>query len=253
MPDCRRARLLAVARRPRRIGSLQPRRRPRAGPGHAAERPARDDRHAAGRPRRLLRLRDRLDTAAIDALAGRGVRFQTAVAAGPLTGPSHATILTGLTPLGHGFREQQRLRPSRERAHGRRDVQAARATARRRSSRASRSTAASGSTAASRSTTTTCRGATIRGGRRTSSASRTRPPTRRSMAGRAAGRGARRPGSCGCTTTIRTRRTSRRRTCSPALPHQPYDGEVAFVDRELDRLLQRLDGARRRSRARSRW
>jgi len=43
-------------------------------------------------------------TPTIDALAGRGVRFQTVVASGPLTGPSHATILTGLTPLGHGYR-----------------------------------------------------------------------------------------------------------------------------------------------------
>ena len=33
-----------------------------------------------------------------------GVRFATAVAHAPLTGPSHASILTGRTPLGHGFR-----------------------------------------------------------------------------------------------------------------------------------------------------
>ncbi len=43
-------------------------------------------------------------TPAIDALAARGVRFETAIAQAPLTGPSHATILTGLTPPGHGFR-----------------------------------------------------------------------------------------------------------------------------------------------------
>lgn len=43
-------------------------------------------------------------THTIDALARRGVRFETAVAHAPLTGPSHASILTGLTPLGHGFR-----------------------------------------------------------------------------------------------------------------------------------------------------
>ena len=41
----------------------------------------------------------------LDALAARGVRFQTAVAHVPLTGPSHASILTGLTPLAHGFRD----------------------------------------------------------------------------------------------------------------------------------------------------
>ena len=43
-------------------------------------------------------------TPTIDALAGRGVRFETAVAHAPLTGPSHASILTGRIPLGHGFR-----------------------------------------------------------------------------------------------------------------------------------------------------
>jgi choline-sulfatase len=43
-------------------------------------------------------------TPAIDALANRGVRFETAVAHAPLTGPSHASILTGQIPLGHGFR-----------------------------------------------------------------------------------------------------------------------------------------------------
>ena len=43
-------------------------------------------------------------TPSLDALAARGVRFETAVSHVPLTGPSHASILTGRTPLGHGFR-----------------------------------------------------------------------------------------------------------------------------------------------------
>jgi choline-sulfatase len=43
-------------------------------------------------------------TPTLDALAARGVRFKTAVAHAPLTGPSHASILTGRIPLGHGFR-----------------------------------------------------------------------------------------------------------------------------------------------------
>ena len=63
--------------------------------------------------------------------------------------------------------------------------------------------------------------------------------------GRTAGGIARRPGSSGCTTTIRTRRTSRRRICRSASATIPYDGEIAFVDRQLDRLLQQLDDARR--------
>jgi choline-sulfatase len=43
-------------------------------------------------------------TPTLDALAKRGVRFETALSHAPLTGPSHASILTGRTPPGHGFR-----------------------------------------------------------------------------------------------------------------------------------------------------
>jgi choline-sulfatase len=43
-------------------------------------------------------------TPTIDTLATRGVRFETSVVHVPLTGPSHASILTGQTPLVHGFR-----------------------------------------------------------------------------------------------------------------------------------------------------
>src|SRR5215470_10728278 len=42
-------------------------------------------------------------TPAIDELAARGVRFETTVAQAPLTGPSHASILTSRIPPGHGF------------------------------------------------------------------------------------------------------------------------------------------------------
>jgi choline-sulfatase len=44
-------------------------------------------------------------TPTLDALAARGVRFATAVAHVPLTGPSHTSILTSRTPLGHGVRD----------------------------------------------------------------------------------------------------------------------------------------------------
>jgi len=70
----------------------------------------------AGRPNVLLVTIDTLradhlgaygyataSTPTLDALAHRGVRFETAVAHVPLTGPSHASILTGHTPLGHGY------------------------------------------------------------------------------------------------------------------------------------------------------
>jgi arylsulfatase A-like enzyme/Tfp pilus assembly protein PilF len=43
-------------------------------------------------------------TPALDALAAEGVRFDQVQTAAPLTGPSHATILTGLYPPMHGVR-----------------------------------------------------------------------------------------------------------------------------------------------------
>ena len=47
----------------------------------------------------------RAATPTLDALAARGVRFATAIAHVPLTAPSHASMLTGRTPLGHGVRD----------------------------------------------------------------------------------------------------------------------------------------------------
>jgi arylsulfatase A-like enzyme/Tfp pilus assembly protein PilF len=44
-------------------------------------------------------------TPVLDGLARRGARFAVAVGHAPLTAPSHASILTGLTPLGHGVRD----------------------------------------------------------------------------------------------------------------------------------------------------
>src|SRR5262245_56955377 len=44
-------------------------------------------------------------TAALDGLAARGVRFAQAQASVPLTGPSHATIFTGTYPPVHGVRD----------------------------------------------------------------------------------------------------------------------------------------------------
>src|SRR5436309_14565652 len=82
---------------------------------------------AAGRPNVLLVTIDTLRadhlgcyghagaaTPTLDALAARGVRFATAVAHVPLTGPSHASILTGRTPLGHGFRDNGGSAPPAE-------------------------------------------------------------------------------------------------------------------------------------------
>lgn len=45
------------------------------------------------------------DTPVLDGIARTGARFENAQSAAPLTGPSHATILTGLYPPIHGVRE----------------------------------------------------------------------------------------------------------------------------------------------------
>jgi arylsulfatase A-like enzyme len=44
-------------------------------------------------------------TPVLDALAARGTRFETAIMHTPLTAPSHASMLTGLTPPRHGVRD----------------------------------------------------------------------------------------------------------------------------------------------------
>ena len=49
-------------------------------------------------------------TPTLDALAERGVRFETAIAPTPLTLPSHATLLTALDPPDHGVRSNGRFR-----------------------------------------------------------------------------------------------------------------------------------------------
>src|SRR5438105_5534986 len=53
-------------------------------------------------------------TPALDALAASGVRFDQVQTAVPLTGPSHATILTGLYPPMHGVRTTVLSRRGRE-------------------------------------------------------------------------------------------------------------------------------------------
>lgn len=89
-----------------------------AGPGSAD--PAEDRERAAGEPTRAVVLLT-LDTTRadylgaygkkpsptphLDALASRGTIYQTAIAASPLTLPSHASLLTGLAPPEHGLRD----------------------------------------------------------------------------------------------------------------------------------------------------
>ena len=57
------------------------------------------------RPDALGWVAGRNSTPAIDRLAREGLRFRSAVSAVPLTGPSHASLLTGLLPRRHGVRD----------------------------------------------------------------------------------------------------------------------------------------------------
>ena len=52
---------------------------------------------------------DRVETPNLEALAGRGVYFSQAYSVTPTTLPSHASMLTGLYPAGHGVRENGRV------------------------------------------------------------------------------------------------------------------------------------------------
>jgi tetratricopeptide (TPR) repeat protein len=54
---------------------------------------------------------ERVETPAFDALAARGLRFRQAYASVPETLPSHASLLTGLHPAGHGVHENARSLP----------------------------------------------------------------------------------------------------------------------------------------------
>jgi len=51
-----------------------------------------------------------IDTPAFDALAERGVRFETAISPAPLTLPAHASLMTGLDPPRHGVRNNSTFR-----------------------------------------------------------------------------------------------------------------------------------------------
>jgi len=54
------------------------------------------------------------ETPTLDSLVARGVRFDDAVTSVPLTLPAHATILTGLSPLSHGVRDNGRYKLAEE-------------------------------------------------------------------------------------------------------------------------------------------
>ena len=61
------------------------------------------------RPDALGWVAGRNSTPAIDRLAREGLRFRSAVSPVPLTGPAHASLLTGLLPRRHGVRDNGQM------------------------------------------------------------------------------------------------------------------------------------------------
>jgi arylsulfatase A-like enzyme/Tfp pilus assembly protein PilF len=61
------------------------------------------------RPDALGWVAGRNSTPAIDRMAREGLRFRTAVSPVPLTGPAHASLLTGLLPRRHGVRDNGQM------------------------------------------------------------------------------------------------------------------------------------------------
>ena len=118
-------------------------------------------RHAARRSRRRLRLRA-ARTPALDALARGGARFDRAYAAAPITLPSHATLLTGRYPPGHGARHNG-MRARRRRADAGRRASRARVRDRRVRRRVSARPPVRPRSGVSTSTATACRAARTAG------------------------------------------------------------------------------------------
>ena len=188
-----------------------------------------------------------VETPAFDALARRGRGSARRTRRCRETLPSHASMLTGLYPAGHGVHENARYLPAGPAARWPSGC-ARPATARRPSSRPSCWRGASASRAASTSTTTSSRpGRAERTPRETTDAAL-------AYLGRQARRSR---SSSGSTTTTRTPPTPRPSRSARRYATNPYLGEVAAMDEQLGRLVQAFEqraagplGDRRRRRSR---
>ena len=169
-------------------------------------------------------------TPSFNAIAARGRRFRQAYATVPETLPSHASMMTGLYPAGHGIHENAR-RAAPTRRHCWPSACEAPATGRPPSCRASSWRGGSAWPAASTSSTTSC----LRGGRNAPPARRPTPRSRRSA-------GATRP-----PLFLWVHYWDPHHPYTPpepfrsAYPSRPYLGEVAYMDAELGRLIEAFE------------
>ena len=242
-PSCRRARrscsVLAAGCR-RAAGARRARRAARR---HAAQRPAGHASTPCAPIGSAATAYAGAATPTLDALAARGVRFATAIAHVPLTGPSHAShphrphparatasATTAATSLPARGDDGGRGLPAGGLPHGGlRLGLSARPPLRLRSRlRDLRRPPAAGQRPAPHALRRALR--RCHHGRRAALAVDAPPAAP-----------ARRPSSCGSTTTIPTRPTSRPGELAERFRAAPYDGEIAFVDAQLARLLRALE------------
>ena len=172
----------------------------------------------------------------LDRFAAEGRVFTQAHSHNVITLPSHTNILTGMLPYQHGVRENAGFRLSPKIPTARHAPEGEGLRDRRVRRRLSCSTPATGSTTTSTSTTSST-------GTSTSSSSSTSSRRAREDVVKAAlewfrvaGRASR--DSCGSTSTIPTRRTSRRRPTADRYTDDLYLGEVAYTDASLAPLLE---------------
>jgi hypothetical protein len=186
------------------------------------------------------------ETPNLHALAHQGVTFDRAAAVTPITLPSHTSIHTGLYPPQHGVRNN-----GIHRADDSLTTLAERFADRGYATAAFVSAAVSGTSLRPRpglstSTTTTSRQGLLRFERMV--------PDRPASATVDAAVGwldlgspTTSPCSCGCTSTIPHAVYAPPQPFAERFRERPYDGEIAFMDRELGRLFAHPEGRRHRA------
>ena len=148
-----------------------------------------------------------------------------------MTLPAHASMLTGLYPAEHGIHENARYLDADH------VLLAERLRDGRLPHRRLRLRAAPGSAVRAGPRLRALRRRDGPRGRRARRRRHHRPRPRLARPRPATGRS-----SSGCTTSIRTIPTSRRSRFGARYPDDPYLGEIAYMDRELGRLLAGFDG-----------
>ena len=178
-----------------------------------------------------------VQTPAVDALAREGVLFEQAVSVAPLTLPAHSSIFTGRFPPEHGVRDNGGFFLGPDQVTLAEVLKA-------------RGYRTGGFVAAyvldskwgSRRGSTPTSTISISAGRRWCRSGRSSAPATRSWTRRSRGSRRRRtpPSSPGFTSTIPTPRTDPPEPFRSEYKGHPYNGEIAFADSQVARVVSRL-------------